>query len=41
MKNNRKFKDDIETAERMILIGSWVTIIVTTALFAVAIWGIS
>ena len=38
--NNKTFKDDIEAAERKLLIVSWFGIAVSVALIAFSIWGI-
>jgi hypothetical protein len=38
--NNKTFKDEIEAAERKLLIVSWVGIVVSVALIAFSIWGI-
>ena len=38
--DNRSFKDDIEYAERMVLVVSWVGVISALAVIAYAIWGI-
>jgi hypothetical protein len=38
--NNKTFKDEIEAAERKLLIVSWVGIAVSVALIAFSIWGI-
>tara|TARA_B100000902_G_scaffold277461_1_gene263227 strand:- start:138 stop:263 length:126 start_codon:yes stop_codon:yes gene_type:complete len=40
MQNKNSFKDDIERAERNILIFSWLGIIASLAVIAQAIWGI-
>ncbi len=40
MKNKNSFKDDIETAERNILIISWLGIFATMGVIACGIWGI-
>tara|TARA_Y100000816_G_C25647113_1_gene344218 strand:+ start:381 stop:506 length:126 start_codon:yes stop_codon:yes gene_type:complete len=40
MNKNKTFKDDIETAERNVLIFSWAGIITSLALIAYSIWGI-
>lgn len=36
----RKFKDDIETAERNLLIFSWLGVISAVGVIAYAVWGI-
>ena len=38
--DNRSFKDDIESAERMVLAVSWVGVISALVVIAYAIWGI-
>ena len=38
--NNKSFKDDIESAERMALAVSWVGIISALFVIAYALWGI-
>ena len=38
--DNRSFKDDIESAERMTLVVSWVGIISALAVIGYAVWGI-
>ena len=38
--DNRTFKDDIESAERMALAVSWVGVISALVVIAYAIWGI-
>ena len=38
--NDKSFKDDIESAERMVLVVSWVGVISALAVIAYAIWGI-
>ena len=40
MKKNKTFKDDIETAERNVLIFSWAGVISSLAIIAYSIWGI-
>jgi len=40
VKENRTFKDDIERAERNILIFSWLGVLASLAVIAQAIWGI-
>jgi len=40
MKNKNSFKDDIERAERNILIFSWLGVLASLAVIAQAIWGI-
>ena len=40
MQNKNSFKDDIERAERNILIFSWLGIVASLAVIAQAIWGI-
>ncbi len=34
------FKDDIETAERMVLVVSWLGVISAVVVIAYAIWGV-
>ena len=38
--DNRSFKDDIESAERMALAVSWVGVVSALVVIAYAIWGI-
>mgnify|MGYP001435880737 CR=1 FL=1 len=38
--NDKSFKDDIESAERMVLVVSWVGVISALVVIAYAIWGI-
>ena len=38
--SNETFKDDIESAERKLLIFSWVGVAVSVSLVAFSIWGI-
>ena len=38
--NNKSFKDDIESAERMVLAVSWVGVVSAWVVIAYAIWGI-
>ena len=38
--NDKSFKDDIESAERMALAVSWVGVISALVVIAYAIWGI-
>ena len=40
MKENNRFKDDIESAERMTLIISWFGVASALVVIAYAIWGI-
>jgi len=40
MQNKNSFKDDIERAERSIIIFSWLGIFASLAVIAQAIWGI-
>ena len=38
--NNKSFKDDIESAERMAIAVSWVGVVSALVIIAYAIWGI-
>ena len=38
--DNRSFKDDIQSAERMALAVSWVGVISSLVIIAYALWGI-
>ena len=38
--NKRSFKDDIESAERMTLIVSWIGVFSAFGMIAFALWGI-
>lgn len=38
--SNETFKDDIESAERKLLIFSWVGVVASISLVAFSIWGI-
>ncbi len=40
MKNKNSFKDDIETAERILLVCSWLGTISALAIIGYSIWGI-
>ena len=39
--NNKSFKDDIESAERLTLIVSWIGAVASLGIMAYAIWGIA
>ena len=41
MKNNKTFKDDIEAAERKLLIFSWVGVLSALGVICYSIWGIT
>lgn len=40
MKENRTFKDDIERAERLLLVYSWLGITVALAVIGYSIWSV-